>query len=284
VGERKNSTIRAERFIRNLRGGSQPILVEGTDGLLYVAKFLDNLQGPNVLFNEAFGAELFKACGISVPPWRPIAVSDDFLDRNRSCWFETPEGRKRPDSGLCFGSEFLGGPSTRLWEILPQSRFPLICNRKSFWLAWFLDVCCKHSDNRQAIFREDARGSLEAFFVDSGHLLGGATGSDQRCLGGSRYLDKRIYPELSPGDVSSLQRTIQALDLGRLQRQISKTPEEWKSAAAERAVACALDRLANKELGLTIWATISNPHPRRLRDQNEIPGLDKPTRCAICCT
>ena len=107
------------QYVRNLRGGSQPILALASDGFQYVVKFANNLQGPNVLFNECAGNELYRACGLTVPKWTPLWVSDSFLDRNRDCWMQTPEGRLRPSSGLCFGSLFLGQDGKRLFEILP---------------------------------------------------------------------------------------------------------------------------------------------------------------------
>src|SRR5580698_1050275 len=104
---------------RSLRGGSQPILAHATDGLVYVVKFANNLQGPNLLFNESAGYELYRACGLPVPDWTPLWVTDSFLDGNRDCWMQTPEGRLRPSSGLCFGSLFLGQKGDRLFEIVP---------------------------------------------------------------------------------------------------------------------------------------------------------------------
>src|ERR1017187_5416922 len=95
------------QYIRKLRGGSQPILAEASDGHTYVVKFANNLQGPNVLFNESAGSELYCAFGLPVPEWRPVTASEDFLDKNPDCWMQTPEGRLRPASGLCFGSRFL---------------------------------------------------------------------------------------------------------------------------------------------------------------------------------
>ena len=86
-----------KQYIRNLRGGSQPILARASDGLLYVVKFNNNLQGANLPFNESAGTELYRGCGLAVPSWRPLLVSDAFLDRNPDCWMHTPEGRLRPE-------------------------------------------------------------------------------------------------------------------------------------------------------------------------------------------
>jgi hypothetical protein len=101
----KVKRVKPLQYIRKLRGGSQPILVRADDGLVYVVKFSNNLQGPNLPFNEALGTELFRVAGFNVPKWRLVEVSDDFIDRNPSCWMETECGKLKPDSGWCFGSD-----------------------------------------------------------------------------------------------------------------------------------------------------------------------------------
>jgi hypothetical protein len=101
--------VSVQRHVRNLNGGSQPILAQASNGLFYVVKFINNLQGPNLLFNESIGSELYRACGLSVPSWEPLIVSESFIESNPGCWMQTPEGRRRPASGLCFGSRFSSG-------------------------------------------------------------------------------------------------------------------------------------------------------------------------------
>ena len=65
----------AVRFIRKMRGGSQPILVEASDRNLYVVKSQDNLQGRNVLFNEVVGSEMFRQVGLPGPERALIYLS-----------------------------------------------------------------------------------------------------------------------------------------------------------------------------------------------------------------
>src|SRR5580658_9861927 len=122
-------SVQAAHFVCKLRGGSQPILVEGTNGLHYVLKFMNNPQGLNVLFNEAAGVELFGAHGLPVPRWEPVTVTDSFIDRNRECWIESPEGSLRPQAGLCFASAFLASAGKRLLGILPGTSFGRVRNR-----------------------------------------------------------------------------------------------------------------------------------------------------------
>jgi hypothetical protein len=244
----KNFTV-VTRYIRRLRGGSQPILAQASDGLLYVIKFTNNLQGPNLCFNESIGNELYRACGLQVPTWKPLLVLDSFLDQNPDCWLQTAQGRLRPEPLMCFGSRFLGGPGVRLFEILPQTSFKRVRNLKSFWLAWLIDICARHADNRQALFLEDAKGRLGVHFVDNGHLFGGPNGDSNttcdrkyhcrvrdrelvRAFRCSRYLDSRIYQSVSSSYLMDLKRMVGSLDADRLWRNIQTLPEDWKTKSA----------------------------------------------------
>ncbi len=232
------------RYFRKVRGGSQAILAEASDGLRYVVKFRNNLQGPNLLFNESAGTELYRACGLPIPEWEPLLLTDAFLSQNRACWMETRDGRLRPASGLCFGSRFLGGDDFRLFEILPGSWFKKVRNLQDFWLAWVVDICAQHADNRQAIFREDPGGQLRAYFVDHGHMFGGANGGQQPRFQASRYLDGRIYqpqPPKSPLDVAG---AIGNLDADQLWQRIQVLPDEWKTDSALKSFALCLERLS----------------------------------------
>jgi hypothetical protein len=228
----RNDFARITQFVRKLRGGSEPILVQADDDLLYVVKFINNLQGPNVLFNEGAGTELYRACGLSTPRWKPLLLTNSFLDQNRGSWMETDKGALRPEAGLCFGSLYLGAGGRKLFEILPGSSLSRIDNRASFWLAWLVDACGNHVDNRQAIFAEDTGGKLNAFFVDHGHLFGGPNGVRRMPFVGSRYLDPRIYPDLERKEVQALLKVVRSLDTEQLSRRVQALPEDWKTASA----------------------------------------------------
>src|SRR6185437_12597579 len=241
--------IRAERFIRRLRGGSQPVLVEGSDGLVYVLKFVNNPQGINLLFNESMGTEVFKACDLPVPPWQPVILSRHFVDSTPGCWMQTEKGDLRPQAGICFGSLFVGQQRARLLQILPSADFGHIRNRSSFWLAWLVDFCCGNTDSRQAVFLEDRKNCLDSWFVDMGHLFGGADGNRTahefvQC----RYADQRIYPEILPAETSGFFTAIESLDADALWTVARKLPEDWVSAKALQAFFRGLETLSNKTL------------------------------------
>jgi len=241
-------SVSVVRYVRKLRGGSQPVLAVASDGHLYVVKFANNLQGANLLFNESVGSQLYGAIGLAGPAWTPLVVTDSFLDENPGCWMQTEEGVLRPATGLCFGSRFLGEDSRRLLEILPGTSFKRVTNHTSFWLAWLIDICARHADNRQAIFLQNQKGEFKAYFIDHGHLFGGPSGELKKHFMGSRYLDFRIYGNVSSQYLLNLPRAALDMDVDRLWTRISNLPEEWKSASAFDGFAQCLDRLSNANL------------------------------------
>ena len=244
----RTGLVLVTRYIRNLRGGSQPILAEASDGQAYVVKFNNNPQGANLPFNESIGCELYSAVGLASPGWKPVLITKSFLELNPDCWLQTPEGRLRPTAGLCFGSRFLGGGSARLREILPGTRFKLVANQESFWLAWMIDICARHADNRQAVFIEGAGGGLKAFFVDHGHLFGGPKGGQEPHFLAPRYLDPRIYRGVSSLHLQNLPRVAGRLDADRLWKRVNSLPDEWKTKSAIEGLSQCLGRLSSSQL------------------------------------
>ena len=250
------------KYICRLHGGSQPLLVQASDGQMYVAKFRDNLQGPNLPFNESIGSELYCCCNLPVPLWKPLRVTDAFLDGNPASWFETPEGRRRPESGLCFGSRFLGGEGSRLLEILPRTSFKRVRTHEKFWLAWLVDICACHADNRQALFLEDSQGWLNPFFVDHGHMFGGPNGGVGKQFQSSRYLDSRIYESVSSQYLVNLVNIAAAIPADNLWREAMALPDEWKSGTALKGLADCLERLSTPRLLRNILETMVDAHRR----------------------
>jgi hypothetical protein len=261
------------QYIRNLCGGSQPILAHASDGHTYVVKFANNLQGPNLLFNESVGSSLYRACGLPVPEWRPLEVSEDFLNKNPDCWMQTPEGRLRPVSGLCFGSRYLGESGKRIFEILPSSSFSQIRNKTGFWLAWLIDICAEHGDNRQAIFVEDADGWLDSYFVDYGHLFGGPNADQKKHFHASRYLDPRIYVEVTLQTLHEIKNVIQTLNADSLRQEIEAIPTEWKHMSALDGFERCIQRLSEPSLVQNILDTMVDAIERRSESEN--PGNER---------
>lgn len=238
--------VSAIKFLRRLRGGSQPILVLGSDGLPYVVKFSDNPQGPNLPFNEVVGTELFRRFGLSSPEWCLMDVSEAFLNDNPACWFEEAGGLRKPAASPCFGSRFIGLNGSGLLEIIPQTHFNRIQNRRDFLKAWVLDALCEHSDHRQAVFLQGASLSLHAWFIDHGHLLGGADGRASAAISAAMYLDCAIYVKPECKDADEIEFLLRGLDGRELKRMTEELPEEWKTPVGEWRLANFQERLTDR--------------------------------------
>lgn len=250
-----------------MRGGSQPILAQAGDGHLYIVKFNNNLQGANLPFNESIGSALYHALGLKAPSWKPVRVTDNFLDRNPDCWIQTPEGRLRPESGLCFGSLFLGGGGITLQEILPGNSFKRVSNHQDFWLAWLIDICAGHADNRQAIFRKSAQEELTAYFLDNGHLFGGPSGELRSHFMASRYLDSRMYQNVSSKYLLNLKSLASSLDVDKLWKCAEALPEQWTTPSAQNNLEQFLQRVSTPILLQGIIETMVDADDRFNRSE-----------------
>ncbi len=161
------TVIHAVEFIRKMRGGSQPALIRCSDNKLYVAKFLNNQQGPNVLANEVLGNELLNAFDLPTPGWKAVFISNHFLKENPELCFETPLGSSPIASELYFGSEFLGDERTgQVYEWLPKSFCSRVTNSEDFLGGHIFDVLTNHCDHRQSLFTtRDGNASIQATII-----------------------------------------------------------------------------------------------------------------------
>lgn len=247
------------RFVRKLRGGSQPILVEASDGFKYVLKFINNPQGPNVLFNEAMGTELYRAAGLPVPIWRPLNITKTFLRSTPESWMSSDVGEPLwPWPSLCFGTRYVEQDENKVWEILPGSSLTRIVNKKDFYLAWLLDICARHTDNRQALFQKHVDG-YHAIFVDHGHMFSGPLGGF--CKPHYRkptYLDLRVYEHNLNDHGREIAKMALNLDTGKLWRCAGRLPNQWCTDSALQNFAACLCVLSETNTVKTIAELIAD--------------------------
>ena len=240
--------IVVRRHVRNLIGYSHPFLAEASDGNLYVVKPSFEQTGSNLLFNECAGHALYGACGLPVPGWKPILLTKQFLEENTGKWQSECPGCLALEPGLAFGSLFLGGSGIKLLEILPESSLSRIENRASFWLAWLIDLCGRHADNRQVVFQVRNSRRLRAVYIDHGHCLGGPGGDAKTHLWRCCYLDRRVYMPLQSEESTALFSVVRTLDADRIWGRVSLIPPEWSTASGVRAFADCLNLLADLKL------------------------------------
>lgn len=236
-----------------MAGSSQAVLVSASDGHLYVAKLPDYSDGPNVLFNENVGYEIYRSLGLPVPDWTWLSISACRLDGNREDWNLT-SGEKwtRPREGLCFGSRLLGAPSMGVYEILPASMFRRLVNREDFWLAWVTDVLARHADHRQAVFVQGEEGLLRAVFIDHDGLLGGPDGSRVVSDSERQHLDRRIYTRPAADLLARLVVRFNQFDSETVWQRIEAIPDEWKTLSALREACECLNRISELRLVRTV--------------------------------
>jgi hypothetical protein len=123
-----------------------------------------------------------------------------------------------------------------------------IRNRASFWVAWMIDICAEHADDRQAVFQQDAKGWWKAFFIDHGHLFGGPKGDMQSDPQKSLSLDPRIYPDMATELAPDAPHFDRILNVDRLWRRVQTIPQDWKTKSALDSFARCLDRLSSPEV------------------------------------
>lgn len=234
--------ILVSKFVRTLFGASNPVLVEASDGQRYVIK-----HGGNVPSNEALGTELYWMYGMPVPEWRPLLLTRKFIDENPACWPAFEEGLQSSPAVLCFGSRFLESPQRRCYQILPGSSMTRVHNRSDFWLAWLIDICAGHTDDRQAIFIEQPNRMLQAVFIDHGNMFGGPRANEFPKARASRHLDGRIYPPLTNALIAALHKRAQSVNLDMLHRRLNGIPEQWKHAHSFKLISECVRRLSSRQ-------------------------------------
>jgi len=110
-------------------------------------------------------------------------------------------------------------------------------------MAWLIDVCASHTDQRQAVFVEHADRQIDAVFIDHGHLFGGATDLERAQPKASHYLDSRMYVDLPRIGVQRIENALRALDVAVLRNQMQELPVDWISESAWEAFEQCLERL-----------------------------------------
>jgi hypothetical protein len=241
------NVVHAVEFIRKMRGGSEPALIRCNDNKLYVVKFFRNRQGPNVLANEVLGSELLSTFNLPTPQWRAVSLSTSFLKENSGAFSETPSGASSIESGLHFGSEFLGSDETgQAYEWLPKGLSRRVANLEDFLGVYIFDVWTNHCDHRQSIFiTGDANASFRAVFIDNGHLCGGPEWKLVSRRGECLSLDRRFqatgFPEQA---IEAWISRLESLSSTSIFNVIPRIPRFWYSGNIDNVVDSLIRRLS----------------------------------------
>lgn len=258
------------RGVRKLRGSSQPLLALADNDGFYVVKFEGNVPGQHALFNEAAGTILYRTIGLPVPDWQPVYVTQSFFERNSVADHETPTGSWRPRSGFAFASRLVIGHQGSCHDLLPSRSIARLRQSEMFWLAWLVDVCALHSDNRQAVFTVAADGKIDTIFIDHGRMFGGLTGFDEPKMIASRYLDARFYPEFTSNTFETIKRLLLEFNPDECLKQVTAVPDTWVTSQALCNLRATLSHLTERNVWENMLHTIvSSLVERRPRNEHE---------------
>jgi hypothetical protein len=256
-------------IVRCLRGSSNPLLVNASDGHRYVVKTAERSIRPECLFSEAMGYELFRIYNLPVPEWRVLRISQ--VQRRREGGLDEID----PGSSvtLCFGSRFLPDLD-ETYQIIPMSTFGSISNRQSFWTAWLLDCCARHSEFRKTVFCGNPFATTKAFFINHDQMFGSEGNSD--CIAQASYSDPRIYCQQERLTVPALRRTADAQMVNQLWRFATSLPADWRTGNAESNFGDCLERLTDPS-GLRFIADqiselLAQRRPARARETTQVVG------------
>ena len=145
--------IDARRFIRKMRGGAQAHLLEASDGLFYVVKFVNNPQHRRILVNEWIASAFLRYLGIATPEAAFVRVSESFLGENPEVTLQLGEQRIAVPAGWHFGSLFPGHPARNVvYDFLPDALLDQVENLGDFRGALAFDKWLGNADSRQAVF------------------------------------------------------------------------------------------------------------------------------------
>src|ERR1035437_9231898 len=156
-----------------MRGGAQGQLMLGADGQIYVVKFQNNPQHRRVLANELLASRLAAAAGLTAPEAELVEVSSWLVENTPELEIDLGRTRVRCESGLQFGSRFVGGLMPgQVVDYLPEEQLAELRNLGEFAGILALDKWTGNANGRQAVFtRKQRERRYRAVFIDYGYCF-----------------------------------------------------------------------------------------------------------------
>ncbi len=145
--------VKAIRFGRKMRGGSQAHLLEADDGYWYVVKFRNNPQHSRILVNELLASVFLDYLKITAPETAIVEISSAFLAANPDVHFTIGSRRVEIQPGWHFGSRYPGDPRhVAVYDFLPDALLPQVVNLDEFRAILVFDKWVGNADGRQSVF------------------------------------------------------------------------------------------------------------------------------------
>jgi len=229
--------IMAVRDVKRLRGGSQPHLMECSDGQYYIVKFQNNPQGIRILANEMLCTLLAAELELPVPRVAIVEVCSCLIHRSDDLVIQDARTRTPCIAGLCFGSrhvdpQALMNPDNlhKALDTLSDELWLDVDNVPDFAGMMVLDKWACNTDDRQVVFgRGLGERGRHATMVDNGFCFNAAYWNfpDTTCIG--VYSRRTVYKRISGIEAFEpwLWRLEERLNLSKIIEIAETVPPEW---------------------------------------------------------
>lgn len=145
--------VKARRWLRRMKGGSQPHLIEADDGHFYVIKPKDNPQHRRILVNEWISSAFLRYLQLASPEVASVWLADDFLQAHPELGIQRGRHLEPISAGWHFGSRLPGDPSSMaLFDTLPNVLLPKVVNARDLGGLVVFDRWVANADYRQLVF------------------------------------------------------------------------------------------------------------------------------------
>jgi hypothetical protein len=235
--------IHAIAHVRRMRGGAQAQLMRCSDEHYYVVKFMNNLQGAKILFNELLGARLAACLGLPVAASEIVFVDQELIDLYPQMTIEQSCGRSPCQGGWSFGSRLPVDPRDgHVYDSLPFYR---VKNHKDFLGMLVFDKWTCNTDGRQVVFyRQDPCDLHSAVMIDQGFCFNAAEWNFPDSPLRGRYSLPEVYDNVTGMDSFEpwLTRLECQIDGDSLAKAAEGIPQDWHDTGGS-AVVKLLDQL-----------------------------------------
>lgn len=228
----------ATRVLKRMKGGSQPFLIEASDGKAYVTKTTATPQHVRSLVSEWICSALLSSLGINCPKCAFVHLGEEFLRENPDVYIEGPDAHRPVKPGYHFGSLHPGWVERdATYDWIPERLHEIVLNKSDFLGMFVFDNWVMQSDRRQTIYvRERIRSAsrppgtrgLRAYMIDHGLAFGGITWRFSSSIPASVVITPMVFRGVSGlSDLDPWLTAIEQFPEDHLRTAVRSVPSSW---------------------------------------------------------
>jgi hypothetical protein len=221
-----------------MKGGSQPFLIEASDGRAYVTKTTATPQHIRSLASEWVCSALLNVLGINCPKCAVVHMGVEFLRENPDVYIEGTDAKRPVEPGLHFGSLHPGQVEhDATYDWIPGRLHKLVLNPSDFLGMFVFDNWVMQSDRRQVIYTRERIGSarqtarnkgLRAYMIDHGMAFGGITWRFNSSIPASIVVTREAFRGVTGlSDLDPWLTAIEQFPEDHLRAAASSVPASW---------------------------------------------------------